>query len=307
KAAPPLHRAMMPSRLPSISSRLTEQLLKVLKQLDLTKEFSLNDFVQRTLYTSSSIALYGPDFPIDTYEDVLIYDDGAGLHVRHLGLFATASTVAREAVFARWTKYLIDNWVPEKGGHLVGSTDMMSEVYRGLKQADLSHDELHRLMCLILWSVHTNVMQLTTWVMCHILTDNDVYTRVCQEIRSFVTRHYPRIDDITQLDPRDLDDDAFRFLNSVVQEVMRTKTVMGPLRVATRDTVIMDEGEKFIVIEKGDLVAINLQGMHHSPSFQDDPGVFKADRYVNGAPYRSYTFGCGKHSVSPTCPSYDSF
>ncbi|KAG6893059.1 hypothetical protein C0995_001713 [Termitomyces sp. Mi166 len=147
----------------------------------------------------------------------------------------------------------------------------------------------------ILWAIHANVMELTTWVMCHIVTDKDIYSRVCQEIRNFVNQQFPRIDSITRIDPKVLEDDAFRFLNSVIQEVMRTKTAVGPMRVATMDAVIMDEDDKEIFIRKGEMIFINFPGMHHSPSLQEEPEVFKADRFINGSPYKSYMFGGGKH------------
>ncbi|KAG6918394.1 hypothetical protein DXG01_014795 [Tephrocybe rancida] len=295
KGVPPVHRAMMPSRLPIISSRLTEELLKSLKKINVTsRRFSLNDFVHRTLYNSASIALLGTDFPIHTFENFMIFDEGAALQVRQLGAFAKAANAARESVLACWTRYFVEHWVPENGGHLAGAVNMISEIYRGLQQADLSHEEVHRLMFGIVWSIHGNVTELTTWVMCHIITDKEIYTRVCQEIRSFLHQHFPQIDSITQMDPR-LIDDAFPFLNSVVQEVMRTKAALGPIRVANRDTVIMDD-DKEILIRKGEMVAINLPGMHHSPGLQEEPEVFKADRFMeSGATYRSYVFGGGKH------------
>ncbi|KAG6894063.1 hypothetical protein C0995_015091, partial [Termitomyces sp. Mi166 len=80
KAIPPVHRALMPSRLPIISSRLAEELLKVLKRNNsTTSHISLNDFVHRTLYDATSAALFGASFPLDTYENFMIFDEGAAL------------------------------------------------------------------------------------------------------------------------------------------------------------------------------------------------------------------------------------
>ncbi|KAG6918391.1 hypothetical protein DXG01_014792 [Tephrocybe rancida] len=295
KASPHIERALAPSRLHIISSRLTEELLKSLQKIDSTSpRLSLTNFVHRTLYTSGSIALLGPDYPVHTYENFMIFDEGVGLHSRQLGAFAKAGKVARESVLVDLKRHLVEQWVPENGGHLAGAVDMMSDIYREVKQTDLSHDEVHRLMLGILWSIHGNIMELTTWVLCHVITDKDTYTRVCQEIRSFAKQQFPQIDGITRMDPRLLDE-AFPFLNSLVQEVGRTKAAFGQMRVANRDAVILDEGGKEILIRKGEMVAINLPGMNHSPRLQEDPEVFKADRFLNRASQRSYLFGAGKH------------
>ncbi|KAG6864639.1 hypothetical protein C0991_008145, partial [Blastosporella zonata] len=297
-AIPPTHRAMMPSRLPILSSRFSEELLKALKEVEMTnRPSSLSDFVHRTLYHSSNVAFLGADFPRHTYENFMIFNDRAGLFVRDLRAFAGPANAARESVFACWTQHFIDNWVPVQDGHLTGATDMISDIYRGLKRTELSDGELHRMICGILWSIHTNVMDVTIWVICHILTDQDNYTRVCREVRNFVGQ-FPVIDNIAHIDPRQLDSDDFEFLNSLIQEVLRTKAAIGPVRVATRDAVIMDEGGKEIFIRKGEMITINFQGMHYSPSLQDEPEVFKADRYMNGgSAYRSYVFGGGIHIV----------
>lgn len=299
KAVPPVHRSLMPSRLPIISSKWTKELLKALKQIDLARSpLSLNDFVHRTLYNVTSIALLGPNFPLHTYENFRIFDEGAALQLRNLGVFARAASTARESLLACWTRHFEEHWVPEDNGYLAGASDMISDAYRGLKDSDLSQEEIHRLMFSILWAVHTNVMELTTWVMCHIITDEDIYKRVCHEIRSFVGQQFPEIDNISQIDPRLLDGDAFRFLNSVVQEVVRTKTAVGPLRVATRDAVIKDNGNKEIRIYKGEMIMINLPGMYHDQTLHEEPEVFKADRFFEGPKYKSYAFGGGKHIVS---------
>lgn len=296
----PVHRALMPSRLSAISSRFTQDLLKGLKQFgSSTPPTSLSDFVHRTLYNASSTALFGPDFPLHTYENFMTFDYGSPLILRGLSVFARAAVAARESTFACWTRYFTEHWVPGRNGYLDGAVDMISDIYRGLQQADLAQDEVHRLMGIITWTIHSNVLGLALWVMCHIITDRDTYARACQEIQSFADEKFPQIDDIVRIDPKVLGGDDFRFLNSVVQEVMRTKLALGPTRMATRDTVIRDESGKAILVRKGELVTVNFQGMHFSQDLQEDPDVFKADRFVDGeAPYRSYVFGSGKHIVS---------
>jgi len=300
RVGPPLYRAMMPSNLPVISSRFTQDLLKGLSQLDLSSpRTSLNEFVHRMMYNTSSTAFFGTDSPLDTYEDFKTFDRGSALIVRHLGIFARSATAARDALYAAWNRHIIKHWVSEGDGYLEGAVDVMTNIYRELNKADLTSEEIPRLMGLIIWTIHTNVLALTTWVMCHLLVDRDTYTSVCQEIRAFVDEKFPHIGDIAKIDPRVLEGDDFPLLNSFIREVIRTKTSFGTTRIATRDTVIRDERDKAILIHKGETVFVNYQGMHSSPELHSEPEVFKADRFVEGgsSSYNSYTFGMGKHAV----------
>ena len=301
RASAPTHRAMMPSNLPAISSRFTQDLLKGLYELDLSApQVSLNEYVHRTMYNASSTAFFGPDFPLDTYDDFMTFDHGSPLISRHLGMFAKSATAARDALYAAWNRHIVGHWIPEEEGRLEGAVDMMTNIYRGLSKADLTPEEIYRLMGLIIWTIHANVLGLTIWVMCHLLTDRDTYTSVCQEIRAFVDEKFPHIEDIAQVNPKALEGNGLPLLNSFIREVIRTKTSFGVTRIATRDAVIRDEGDKAILIRKGELVSVNVQGMHFSPELHSEPEAFKADRFVEEeAPYKLFIFGMGKHNVRP--------
>ncbi len=301
RASGPTHRALMPSNLPAISSRFTLDLIKELRQLDLSApQASLNEFVHRMMYNASSTAFFGPDFPLDTYDDFMTFDHGSPLISHRLGIFARSATTARDALYAAWNRHIVGHWVPEGNGHLEGAVDVMTNIYRELNKADLTQEEIDRLMGLIIWTIHANVLGLSIWVMCHLLTDRDTYTRACQEVRAFVDERFPHIEDIAQIDPRVLEGDDFPFLNSLIREVMRTKTGLGATRIATRDTVIRDKGDKAILIRKGEIISVNVQGMHSSPELHSEPEVFKADRFAEeDASYKLYIFGMGKHIVRP--------
>lgn len=298
-ASGPTHRALMPSNLPAISSRFTEDLLKGLNQLDLSaSRVSLNEFVHRMMYNASSTAFFGPDFPLHTYDDFMTFDHGSPLISHRLGMFARSATAARDALYAAWNRHLVGHWVPEENGYMEGAVDVMTNIYRELNKADLTPEEIHRLMGLIIWTIHANVLGVSIWVMCHLLTDRDTYTRACQEIRAFVDERFPHIEDIAQIDPRVLEGDDLPFLNSFIREVIRTKTGLGATRIATRDAVIRDEGDKAILIREGEIISVNVQGMHSSPELHSEPEVFKADRFVEEeASYKLYIFGMGKHIV----------
>jgi len=250
------------------------------------------------MYNATSMAFFGTDFPLHTYDDFMIFDHGSPLISRHLGIFAKSATTAREALYAAWNRHMIKHWIPEDDGYLEGAVDVMTNIYRELNKADLTYEEIPRLMGLIIWTIHANVLGLTIWVMCHLLTDKDTYTHVRREIRAFVDGRFPQVEDIAQIDPRSLEGDDFPFLNSLIREVIRTKTANGPTRVATRDTVIRDEGGKTILIRKGEVISVNFQGMHFSPELYPEPEIFKADRFINEEASRNlYVFGMGKHTV----------
>lgn len=295
----PIHRALVPSNMSAISSRFTQDFMKGLDELDLSApDVSLHGFVHRTIYNASSTAFFGPNFPLNTYNDFMTFESGSPLIARHLGIFARSAATARDALFAEWDNHIIRNWVSEGNGYLEGAVGMMTEVYNELNQTNLTPEETSRLMGLTIWAIHANVMDLTTWVMCHLLIDKNTYTNACREIRAFVDEKFPNLEDITQIDLKTLESDNLPLLNSLIREVMRTKTNLGATRLATRDTVIRDDDQKAILIRKGEIVSVNIQGMHYSPEFHSEPECFKADRFVEEkASYKLYTYGVGKHAV----------
>jgi len=293
------HRALMPSNLLAISSRFTQYLLKELNQLNsCVPRASLHGFVHRMMYNATSMAFFGTDFPLHTYDDFMIFDHGSPLISRHLGIFARSATTARDALYAAWNRHITKHWIPEDDGYLEGAVDVMTNIYRELNKADLTQEEIPRLMGIIIWTIHANVLGLTIWVMCHLLADKDTYTVACREIRAFVDERFPHVEDIAQIDPRTLEGDDLPFLNSLIREVIRTKTANGPTRVAIRDAIIRDEGGKTILIRKGEVVSVNFQGMHFSPELYSEPEVFRADRFMDEEASRNlYIFGMGKHTV----------
>ena len=299
KSSGPTHRALMPSNLPEISSRFTQYLLKELNQLNLSvPRVSLHGFVHRMMYNATSMAFFGTDFPLHTYDDFMMFDHGSPLIARHLGIFARSATTARDALYAAWNRHIIRHWIPEDDGYLEGAVDVMTNIYRELNKADLTHEEIPRLMGLIIWTIHTNVLELTMWVMCHLLADKDTYTSACREIRAFVDGRFPHVEDIAQIGLRTLEGDNFPFLNSLILEVIHTKAANGPTRVAIRDAAIQDEGGKAISIRKGEVISVNLQGMHFSPELYSEPEVFRADRFMDEKASRNlFVFGIGKHTV----------
>jgi len=252
------------------------------------------------MYNASSAAFFGPEFPLDTYDNFMTFDHGSPLISHRLGIFARSAIAARDTLYEAWSRHIIGHWIPEENGYLEGAADVMTNIYRELNKADLTQEEIHRLMGLIIWTIHANVLGLTIWVMCHLLTDRDTYTKVCREVRAFVDEKFPHIEDIAQIELRSLEGDDLPFLNSFIREVMRTKTGLGATRIATRDAVIRDEGDKAILIRKGEIISVNVQGMHYSPELHSEPEVFKADRFMEEeASYKLYIFGMGRHIVRP--------
>jgi len=299
RASRHVYRAMMPSNLLPISSRFTQDFLKELNRLDLSASHaSLHEFVRRMMYNASSTAFFGPNFPLNTYDDFMIFDHGAPLLIRHLGIFAGSATAARDAMYKAWNQHMVGNWISEESGHLEGAVSMMTNLYRELNETDLTPEEISRLIGLLIWTIHSNVLVLATWVMCHLLTNKNTYTSVCQEIRAYVDQKFPYIEAIAEIDLKTLEGDNFPLLNSFIREVIRTKTSMGIHRLATRDAVIKGDNQKEILIRKGEMVFANIPGMHYSSRLHPEPDVFKADRFVEEKEsYKSYTFGMGRHAV----------
>lgn len=289
-----LSRRFLNNIIPTLISRLLEDVTKMVH--DDTR--SLHELVHRILYHSATAALFGPLFPVETYSDFMEYDEGVGFIAKYLPGLAPKSVEARSHLVAAYSRYFNAAWRDETGGFLEGASDVMSEMYRELRATELSYDEAARLMVHVTWAFNVNIMRVTTWVMCHILTDKDVYDRVCEEIRTFVDTHFPNFAGLESMDFKTLDDGQFQLLSSITQEVLRTKSSNVSMREATQDTVIMDENDVAILVRKGEYVMADMQSMHNSENLQRDPGQFQADRFLEKPSYKSVVFGAGQHMVS---------
>ncbi|KAG5645606.1 hypothetical protein DXG03_005744 [Asterophora parasitica] len=242
---------------------------------------SLLEFVQKAIYSSNSVALLGPHFDIDVFDDFMKFDKGIPSILRRIPFLNRRGLQGREKVVAKLSEYIQRRWRDEDGGYLEGASDVISAVFRELRAAEMTHMEAVRIFNGFLWGSHTNHMRTTFWVMAYILTDKDVFRRIEAEIRSALADKFSDINTFLNMDPGTLDGPDFNLLTSAVTEVLRLTALPASFREVLRDTVVAGDGGESIFLKKGEIVTADVRGMHLDPAVYDDPDTFKVDRFLN--------------------------
>ncbi|KAG5349306.1 hypothetical protein C0989_004752, partial [Termitomyces sp. Mn162] len=263
---------------------------------------SLLEYVQKCVFTSNTVALLGPHFDIDVFNEFMKFDDGIPMILRRIPILSRPGVQGREAVVKKLSEYVQRRWRDENGGYLEGASDVISDVVRELKAADMSHMEMIRLLNGFLWGSHSNHMRTTFWVMAYILTDKNVFARITAEIRTALTEKFSDINAFLNMDPVTLDGPDFNLLTSAVTEVLRLTALPASFREVLSDTSIAGENGELIQLKKGEYVTADVRGMHLDPTVYNDPKTFNADRFLNDEGIYRYpnektfaAFGGGSH------------
>ncbi|KAG6817820.1 hypothetical protein H0H87_003228 [Tephrocybe sp. NHM501043] len=263
---------------------------------------SLLELVQKCIFTSNSVALLGPHFDIDVFDEFMRFDEGIPMILRRIPILSRPGIQGRETVVTKLSEYIQRRWRDEDGGYLEGASEVISAVVRELKAADMTHMELIRLLNGFLWGSHSNHMRTTFWVMAYILTDKDVCIRISAEIRTALADKFSDINAFLNMDPTTLDGPDFNLLTSAVTEVLRLTALPASFREVLQDTVISGDKGESIYLQKGEYVTADVRGMHLDPAIYEDPEKFKADRFLNEQGMYKYpnekifaVFGGGSH------------
>ncbi|KAG6910306.1 hypothetical protein DXG01_011703 [Tephrocybe rancida] len=264
---------------------------------------SLLDLVQKCIFTSNSVALLGPHFDIDVFDEFMKFDEGIPMILRRLPFLSRPGIQGREAVVTKLSEYIQRRWRDEDGGYLEGASDVISSVVRELKAADMTHMESIRLLNGFLWGSHSNHMRTTFWVMAYILTDKDVFSRIRTEIRAALADKFSDVNAFLNMDPTTLDGPDFNLLTSTVTEVLRLTALPASFREVLHDTFIAGDNGDSIYLQKGEFATADVRGMHLDPAVYDDPEAFRADRFLNEQGVYKYpnektfaVFGGGSHA-----------
>ncbi|KAG6854556.1 hypothetical protein C0991_004892 [Blastosporella zonata] len=265
---------------------------------------SLLAFVQKCIFTSNSVALLGPHFDIDIFDEFMKFDEGIPMILRRIPILNHPGIQGRESVVVKLSEYIQRRWRDEDGGYLEGASDVISAVVRELKAADMTHMELVRLLNGFLWGSHSNHMRTTFWVMAYILTDKDAFSRINTEIRTALADKFYDIDAFLNMDPVTLDGPDFNLLTSTVTEVLRLTALPASFREVLQDTIIAGDNGESLYLQKGEFVTADVRGMHFDSDIYDDPETFKADRFLDNQGIYKYpnektfaVFGGGSHVV----------
>ncbi|KAF9525845.1 cytochrome P450 [Crepidotus variabilis] len=280
KLYPPLMKSLSPASMVPMADNIHQNLQRELREIGhITKApllLRLDELISRPLYRAGCLTLFGPTFPLDTFDDFHLFDSKFSQLILGLPFVAQDATLACQRLATSFAAYLVPLWSEE-------STEGVSEIIaasiqemRGL----VTLQEAARLLMLFVVGFHSNTSSMIFWLLSHIL-QQDLSGRLRQELHAAQT---------TEVNTP--------LMSSAITEVLRWATTNTTVRVATKHTSIMVDGEP-IPIRKGESVIADVQSLHYDPAIYSNPDEFMVDRFLESdsgvSIPKPLAFGGGAH------------
>ncbi|KAL7277611.1 hypothetical protein ACG7TL_008538 [Trametes sanguinea] len=256
----------------------------------------LYTFVSQTLFRSILPAVFGPSFPLQTYEDFITVDDSTYQLFYRIPLLTSSVSQARRRMRDFLKKYMLP-W-RETGGRkdIDDVSGHANEVLRTLVALDdFTEEDQAGLLQTYIWGICTNLFRLTYWLFAHLLCDPHSYKRLREEIDRGVSDELGELSALLAAHPRVVNSGTFRLLDSAMKETGRVHLLPVSHRVARSDVELMSADGPFKV-HRGSVVVANITSAHHDAAKFEDPRAFCLDRFVGGTGARSlYLWAKGSH------------
>ncbi|CAK5278914.1 unnamed protein product [Mycena citricolor] len=260
----------------SISTPLYAQLRQRFRELSRSGHTShqLADVIGRTLYSTLTSVIFGPSFPLDTYDDFITLDDAMTTLMSPIAFTAVGAKSARN----RLLKVMV-GYIEENGPFADTSVEIVSSALKSVETLPL-HEKAVCLLSL-LWSVNSNLLKSIWWMMAYLANDAEARESLVAEIRNTVEEQSDG-DLLSMLAAdKELLFRLFPCADAAVTETLRLCTLPGSLRVVARDFEFPTEDKgSSISLRVGDLLMANHRPYHFDDDVYPDAGKFKADRFV---------------------------
>ena len=239
---------------------------------------SLSQFIGQTLYSATSIGVFGKSFPISTYDDFEMVDIHFFDLMTRLPLLSLPAKRARDRLRAAVGEYIEaagptygEGVLPEPTSHLLG---ILCDL--GLEKKDRDS-----MLFLFMWGVHSSQIRAAFWLFAYLLNDPPALMRLRDSIDSAVAEKYQGdINALINAPPGSLDSPEFALLSSAVKEALRVSSTIAPLREVCEDTVVtLSTGETY-PLRKGEFVAPAISIVHQEDALFEDAGAFVLERFT---------------------------
>ncbi|KIJ46004.1 hypothetical protein M422DRAFT_46325 [Sphaerobolus stellatus SS14] len=279
-------KALSERHLGDVAASFNEQLFLILPTFLHGSEemtFGVTDFVRRSLFPCTTMALLGHPFvDHDMYEDFFAFDDAAPQIIQKASFSGRLSAEdARDRIVQKLSSCVQQHWRDEDGGYLEGAEHpFISEIVRSMKAGNLTEDEMGRLLMSWMWGAHSNVIRVSIWLINYILTDDVMRETIRNEVLAGVEKVFSDIGSFIHDDPRCFDPNHFPFLNSAIKETLRIISLPSSARTVLEDTVLEGHDGQPIRLHKGEIIMADITSMHYNQQYFEDPHTFKFDRFV---------------------------
>jgi len=141
----------------------------------------------------------------------------------------------------------------------------------GNKNPHLTERELYSNLFVFFLAGHDTTAAALSWAIVNLVKYPEEQQKLYDEINSTLGDRHPNFDDL----------DKLPYMDQFIHETLR----MGPpaadiiTRVTTTDIIYPVEGKKDIFIPKGSLIGLDINTIHHSPKYWEDPYKFNPSRF----------------------------
>jgi hypothetical protein len=293
---------LLPSALTTTTLKFNQALLSNLNQIlpassshDIV--VSLSSFSSKSLYDAGTLAVLGPLFPTDSYNDFVTFDAGLPYIMANIPFVGRQAKLARDRLLILFETYLTEAWRENGPGYVEGASDFISGATRVVRQAGVINSEAAALLLGLMIGVQSNVIRTSFWMIAYLLANPSTFARVREEVRSTIASEFSDLTTLATNDVVTLNKAKFPLVDAVVKETLRLTAVPSSLRAAKFDTQIYGENGKVYHIEKGDCILADARGVHFDETLFPDPETFNIDRFLSNRPRNILAFGGGSQIV----------
>ncbi|CAL1706658.1 unnamed protein product [Somion occarium] len=270
--------------IPQFSHTFNQHLFRHIRSL---AENSPNDrvplqrFVGQALYDAVSVSVWGPHFPLDTYEEFYTIDAKMSRLLGPAFLVPRAVSQARNLMKNKLGTYMQECWDEELG--VKGAPANVTEMIRLLKECSptVPPEDAQGALLVFLFGLHANTHRIVAWLFLHLLSDSRTYLRLRREIDHAIDVEFGDLDTLLLVPPQRLGVSSLPLLESAIMETLRLWYAAVTVREVNEDTEIPSEDMKtFMVARPGDLVMGNSSAINMSDDFFEEPETFQIDRFV---------------------------
>ncbi|CAK5266944.1 unnamed protein product [Mycena citricolor] len=259
-----------------ISTPLYAQLRQRFQMLSQSGRTShrLGDIVGKPLYSTLTSVIFGPSFPLDTYDDFVTLDDAMTTLMSPLAFTAVAAKSARN----RLLKVMV-GYIEENGPFADTTAEIVSSALRSVEILPLH--EMAVCLLSLLWSVNSNLLKSIWWMMAYLANDAEAREGLHTEIRERIEGKSDG-DLLSMLGAdKELLFRQFPYADAAVTETLRLCTMPGSLRVVTQDLQFPTENREIsFALRAGDLLMVNPRPYHFDNDVYPEAAKFSADRFV---------------------------
>ena len=241
----------------------------------------LNEFVGKALYDAVSVAIWGPQFPLDSYKEFRIVDDQLARLFGPAIFIPRAVSKARNTLKTKVGTYIEECWDEEFG--VKGIPEGMTQLIRSLRDAKsfIRPEDAQGAFITFLFGLHSNTHRIVAWLFLHLLSDPRAFLRVRREIDHAIDVEFGDLETLLSSPPARLGVSSFPLLESAIMETLRLWLAAVTVRDVLEDTEFLSGDLRApLVAHAGDMVMGNSSAVNMSDEFFEDPDTFQVDRFV---------------------------